>query len=385
MATLPAVRVAPAPIGLNWRPPILDAYLVRELAPPFVFALAAFFLFWFINIFFISADYIINAGAPPFLLLRYLVFRMPQATPMAFPFSCLFATLLAMGRLSADNEITALRTSGISFRRICFTPVVLGLLMFLFSYWMNETIAPKSVEMSTRTFYQIVYKTSELPIVPQFFRKDDTTGRVFYVGDIMPDHKTMKNVMIFEPAVITPFRQVMNAQTAVIEGGTLHLYNARVTKFKATGELEGWALNKDVTVGLPIGETADQFLNAQNSDAFMTNSKQLAGQIKALQVTGGGGGTALEILKITLAQKLALPFASFVAVLISLPLAAQLGKRGRVIGIALAILLLFGYYLMMSAFAALGKNGAVNPYLAAWIPNIVMGGVGLYLFRRVER
>jgi lipopolysaccharide export system permease protein len=368
---------------LSWRPPILDSYIARELVLPFALALAAFLLFWFINIFFLAADYIINAHAPAFLLLRFLVFRIPQCTPYAFPFSCLFAALLAMGRLSADNEITALRTSGVSFLRICVTPLLLGSLMFLFSYYINETVVPKSVELSTRTFYQIVYKTSELPIVPQFFRKDETTGRVFYVGDVLADHKTMKNVMIFEPAVVTPFRQVMNAQTAVIDGPTLRLHDARVTRFKVTGELDGESIQKDIAVGLPVGETADQFLNASGSDAFMTNSKQLAGQIKALQATGAGG-SALEILKITLAQKLAYPFASFVAVLISLPLAAQLGKRGRVIGFALAIVLLFGYYLLMSAFAALGKNGALNPYLAAWIPNIVMAGVGVYLFRRVE-
>jgi len=82
---------------------------------------------------------------------------------------------------------------------------------------------------------------------------------------------------------------------------------------------------------------------------------------------------------------LALPFSSFVAVLIGLPLATMFGKKGRTLGIALSILLFFGYYLMMSAFAALGKNAAMDPYLAAWIPNIVMGVGGAFLFRRVER
>jgi lipopolysaccharide export LptBFGC system permease protein LptF len=47
-------------------------------------------------------------------------------------------------------------------------------------------------------------------------------------------------------------------------------------------------------------------------------------------------------------------------------------------------LLLFVYYLMMSAFAALGKNGAMNPYLAAWLPNAIMGSIGAALFWRVE-
>ena len=154
-------------------------------------------------------------------------------------------------------------------------------------------------------------------------------------------------------------------------------------RFKATGEFNGGSVSKDLIVGLPIGENVDQFLNTANADAYTMNSKQLAGQIKAMQLTGSGG-QSLDTLKITLAQKLALPFSSFVAVLIALPLATIFGKKGRTLGIALSILLFFGYYLMMSAFSALGKNAAMDPYLAAWIPNIIMGVAGALLFRRVE-
>ena len=369
---------------LGIRLPILDSYILRELAGPFGFSLAAFLLFWIVNIFFLAADYIINAHAPPILLLRFLIFRVPQCTPYAFPFACLFGTLLAFGRLAADNEITALRTSGVSFLRICTTPLIVGLAMFGLSYYINDTIAPKAVEMSTRTFYQIVYHTEELPILPQFFRKDDATGNVFYVGNVELDHKTMDDVMIFEQATNSPFRRVINAEKAVVVGQTLHLIDARVTEFKPTGEFNGGIKSNSVDIALPLGETIDQFLNTAQNDAYTMNSKELSGQIKAMQNTGQGG-QALDVLKITLAQKLALPFASMIAVILALPLAAAFGKKGRTLGIALSILLFFIYYLIMAAFAALGKNEALNPYLAAWIPNLILGVAGAIMFRRVER
>jgi lipopolysaccharide export system permease protein len=388
MAAIPRVRAKPlAPMTFGWRLTILDAYIMRELAAPFGFAFGAYLLFWFVNIFFLAADYIINAHAPAFLVLRFLLFRIPQSTPLAFPFASLFASLLAFGRLAQDNEINALRTSGVTFLRISRTPLLLGLAVFALSYYVNETIAPKTTELSTRTFYQIIYRTAELPIVPQFFRKDDATGRVFYVGNVEPDHRTMDDVMIFEPATTTPFRQVTNAERAVVEGQTLRLLNARVTRFKRTGEVDGFAIQKDLDVGLPVGETVDQFFNATTNDPYTVNSTQLRGQINAMQATGQGG-QALDVLKITLAQKLAFPFASVIAVLIALPLAAQLGKKGRNLGVsmgvALSILLLFVYYLMMSASSALGKNEALNPYLAAWLPNVIMGTAGAVMFRRVE-
>ncbi len=390
MATVPNVRAVPfAPLPRMPRLPLLDAYILRELIAPFAFAFGTYLLFWFVNIFFVAADYIINAHAPVFLVLRFLLFRVPQSTPFAFPFACLFASLLGFGRLAQDNEINALRTSGVSFLRICRTPLIFGLAMFGLSYFVNETLSPKSIELSTRTFYQIVYHTAELPVVPQFFRKDDATGNVFYVANVESDKRTMDDVMIFQNATNTPFRTVINAHKAVVEGQTLHLLDARVTEFKPSGEVDAGGTGiKDMDVGLPVGETVDQFINTTTSDPNVADSKQLKGQIAAMQATGQGG-QALDTLKLSLAQKIAFPFAAFISVLIALPVAAKLGKRGanlgKGVGIALSILLLFVYYLLMSAFMALGRNDAFNPYLAAWMPNIIMGTAGAVLFWRVER
>src|SRR5580658_7097058 len=153
------------------RLPILDSYLLQEMIGPFFFALGAFLLFWALNIFFLAADYIINQHAPFFLVLRFVVFRIPQATPMAFPFASLFAALLAMGRVMGDNEVTAMRTAGISVMRIALAPVLFGLGMFLISYSINEWVAPASVDLSTRTFYQIIYHTDALPVEPQVLRR----------------------------------------------------------------------------------------------------------------------------------------------------------------------------------------------------------------------
>jgi lipopolysaccharide export system permease protein len=194
--------------------------------------------------------------------------------------------------------------------------------------------------------------------------------------------------MIFQNATNSPYQSVINAQTAQVNGSVLHLVKARVTTFKPTGEVNGDAITRDMDIGLPLGETIDQFVNTTSNDPYSVNSKQLKSQISAMQA-GGQGGQSLDVLKITLAQRLAFPFASFISVVLALPLAAQIGRKGKslgmALGIALSVLLLFVYYIMMSAFSALGKNDAINPYLAAWAPNIIMGTAGAILFWRVER
>ncbi|MDQ6825831.1 MAG: LptF/LptG family permease [Candidatus Eremiobacteraeota bacterium] len=384
MASISGARVAPIAPPIRSKIPILDQYILREFVGPFGFALLAYLLFWFINIFFLAADYIINAHAPFLVVLRFLVFRIPQSTPQAFPFAALFGTMLAMGRLAGDNELNALRTSGISLWRICRTPVLLGSVIFLLSYFINERVTPASVDLSTRTFYQIVYHQSALPIEPQLFRKDPDTQTVFYVTQVASDYKTMEGVMIFRPNRSNYFQEVVTAKKAHIEGGALVLENAVRSKYNAEGIADQQYIAKTFSIGLPLAETAAQFVSSVNSDPYATNSKGLAAQVKALQAQGVGG-PALGAMRINLANKLAYPAAALIGVIIALPLAIRFGSKGRTLGITLSIMTFFVYYVMTAIASAIGRNGAINPYLAAWLPNVVMGGTGLFLLWHEDR
>ncbi len=361
-----------------FRVPILDAYLLREYLGPFVFAFAAFLLFWGINIFFLAADFLINSHAPFFLVLRFVVFRIPQSIPLAFPFATLFATMLAMGRLVSDNEINALRTAGVSLWRICLTPFIFGACAFAISYLMNEYVATAAVEQSTRTFYQIIYHTASLPVEPQFFRKDPDTGNVFYVSQVLPDNKTMVGVQVYKPGRAGYFGEVYSAKNAHVEGATLVLTDVIENRFNADGGIAAEVHDNFVRVGLPLGESAAAFISSANSDPSTMSSKALSQQVRALKAEGVGGN-ALGTLQISLANKAAFPFACLVGVLIALPLSIRFGKKGRTLGIALSIVAFFVYYLMTVAAAAFGRNGAANPYVASWTPNVVFGLAGLAL------
>ncbi|MGB8519524.1 MAG: LptF/LptG family permease [Candidatus Tumulicola sp.] len=384
MATLTRPQPLPRISAAAFRLPILDGYLLREMLGPFMFAFGAFLLFWALNIFFLAAAYIINQHAPFFLVLRFVIFRIPQAIPMAFPFGCLFAALLSIGRVMGDNEITAMRTAGIAVWRIAVAPLSFGVAMFAICYSTNEWIAPPSVDLSTRTFYQIIYHTESLPVEPQFFRKDQDTGNVFYVTQVAPDNKTMIGVQIFKPAKYGTWNETLQAKRATVKGTSLLLHDVVDTRFNNDGYMSSQQHVDEITIGLPMGETASQFVSNVNNDPWTMSSKSLRTQVNALQEQGIGG-TALGNLQINLANKLAWPFACIISILLAVPLALRFGKRGRTLGIALAIILFFVYYLMISAAAAFGRNGAINPFLAAWLPNIIMATAGATLLWMEER
>ena len=375
-------RAAPPRIpGLR----ILDAYILKEVAAPFGFALAAFFLFWFANIFVLAADYLVNKGAPVFLVLRFLVFRVPQATPFAFPFACLFGTLLGFGRLVADNEIAALRTSGVPFWRIIRLPLIAGALVAVGSFLINEHVAPIATDLSTRSFYQILYRSQTLPIEPNIFRSDPSTGDEFYIRSVSPDGKTMQDVQIYQPARVSPFVTLLTAKTARIEGTQIVLEHAIRTQISEGGQVSAITLvARDVHLSLPMGDNGQNFLSSSFNDTYTMNTTALARDIKYRKQTGQGG-TDLAVRELTLGTKYAYPFAAFIAVVLALPLSVRFGKRGRTLGIVMSIVGLFGYYAMVALFGAFGKNGALDPYLAAWLPNIVTAILGGVLIWQEDR
>jgi lipopolysaccharide export system permease protein len=378
VASITGARTAPSGLLRQLRLPILDSYILGELLGPFLFAFLAFFLFWGFNIFFLAAKYILVGNAPFFLAMRFVVFRVPQSIPMAFPFATIFATLLGIGRLMADNEITAIRTSGVSLWRFALTPLLFGIIVFVSTWAMNEYVAPKAVDISTRTFYQIIYHTESLPIEPQVFRKDPDTNNEFFISNVLPDGRTMQGVQIFKPGRSGYWNETIQAKTAHVEGATLVLTDAILTFYNAQGYETSQTTTPEFRIGLPLGESAAQFLSTQNTDAYTMNTKQLTQQVNALRAQGVGG-EALGNLQLSLADKFAFPFSAVVAVLIALPMAIRFGKKGRAMGMAMAIVAFFVYYVIIEAAAAFGSTGRINPYLAAWLPNIAFGLAGLVL------
>ena len=358
------------------RIPILDRYVVSAMLGPFFFAIAAFLIFWALNIFFIASDFVINQHAPVLLVLRFVIFRMPQCTPMAFPFASLFAGLLAMGQLMGNNEVTAIRAAGVSVWRIALGPLLFGLLAAVACYVINETVAPHAVDISTRSFYQIIYHADTLPNEQQIFRKDTSTETVYYVDQVMPDNTTLNGVQIFQAAKMEPWSETMQAKTATLVNGAMILQKPVVTKYDSHGSMISQKVEPSVTVSLPAGETAHEFLSSVNSDSWTMSSARLREQIHDLE-SRGIGGTAVGVLRVNLANKTAWPFACIVGVLLAVPLAIRFGNRGRSMGAAMAVLAFFIYYLLVTAASAFGRTGFMDATLACWLPNILMSIAGV--------
>ena len=354
---------------------ILDKYMLRELLAPFGFAVAAFTLFMLVNQLFLAADFVINKGVPLDLIMRYLALQLPSLMYLILPFSVLFGVLLGIGRLAGDNEISAMRTSGVSLQRIALPCYLLGIMMTILAFGINEEIAPRSQTKSVELFRQIAYHSTQAIIQPyQFFRTTDGQ-HVIYIQSVDSGTGIMHNVQVFNigagywPETLTARTGRQLNGKLVLEDGVLTTtsYQGTVTQVKHFDKLE-----------FPLGDTS---LLYQPQSAFETNSRELRMQINNLR-TGGQDVTQLEM---SLQQKYAMPVACLISVLIALPMGIRFGKRGRGVAAIFAVVILLCYWMIMAATNALGKSGAMHPVLAAWAPNLVMGSAGLLLLLLEER
>ena len=117
------------------------------------------------------------------------------------------------------------------------------------------------------------------------------------------------------------------ARTGSIENGLIVLQGAIQTRVLPNGTVQTLTIAAhDISVPLPLGDSGEKFLSQAYNDPYAMDAKRLSDQIAFRKLTGTGGAD-LAGLEITLAQKYALPFASFIAVVIALPLAVRFGKR----------------------------------------------------------
>ena len=122
---------------------LLPRYIARELVMPFIFALGIIVFILFINFFLRAIDRFLGKGLDLFTILEYLFLNLAWIVALAVPMAVLIATLMAFGRLSEDNEINALRASGISFLTILRPALLFGTGVCLLLIFFNTKILPE--------------------------------------------------------------------------------------------------------------------------------------------------------------------------------------------------------------------------------------------------
>ncbi len=351
----------------------LDRYLAREVLSPFFVGVLGFVMVMTVDLLFTFVDLIINKGIPLVAVLELLLFKLPSILILTFPVATLFAVSMAMGRLSKDNEIAALRTSGISFGRIVLPVIIISIMISGLSFWMDERIVPMANTQSQKIIREILIK-EPLPEIKENVFFKDAYNRHYYVQKIDGKTKEMENVMVYEIAPAENLPRVVTAQKAKLNGLQLILYSGLIHKFDNDGQLAYEATFDEMSFDLdedPLN------LSDQKTTEEM-NAKELGVQIKLLDQSG----VNTKALRTDFLMKYSIPLSSIIFAIIGLSLSLQSLRGGRTWGLVITIVTMFTFYVFASVFRSLGRGGILDPALAAFTPQILFGIFGIVLLYR---
>ncbi|GAB4379479.1 MAG: LptF/LptG family permease [Calditrichia bacterium] len=143
---------------------ILPRYIIREHVGPFFFSLAVI-MFVFVTKFIVQyIGKIFGKGLPFLTILEFVYLNLAWMLALAVPMAVLVAALMAFGRLSADNEITILKTSGISLYKIIRPVILTAVLLTLVMFWFNDRVLPEYNHKARLLFYSITRKKPTLQL-----------------------------------------------------------------------------------------------------------------------------------------------------------------------------------------------------------------------------
>ncbi len=354
---------------------LLDRYIWRQFRGLFVFGVAIFTTFLMVNHLFLLARLVFQRGAAFMVALELLVYRLPYFLAFSFPMATLLASLMAVSRLSDAQEITAMRTTGISLTRIAASVVLAGTVVSIGTVAFNEGVVPPAEDRYRLSFSRILEEPRQLVEEVLFREEHNGIESVYFVRRFIAATEQMEGVVVnqFEQGKL---RRVIEAPRAryvagdwEFEDGTMYLFTGATT-----------VATRFERLGLNLRRTPREIALPQKQPSDMS-IRELLAYIRLLRRSGEN----VTRYAVEMQSKLAIPTSALLFALLAVPLGLRPHRSGPSIGLGLTILVLVGYYILISITLTLGQNGRLHPIVAAWLPNIALAVAALMLLRRVDR
>lgn len=367
---------------------LLDRYVLRNFFEPFLISFLGFTAIWLIiDLSDNGADFL-EAHASFKQILGYYLTQLPQTVLMAMPIGLLLALLFSLSRMSRTNEIISMLTAGRSVFRLLIPLLGVGVLASGFCLWLNWEMAPRSEGIKKMALNQIRRgrKAGEVEPVSGHLFRDRQDNRTWYVKRFRPGAPRLDGVHITQQDAEGRITKKWYADRAIYDpqAKTWTLHDGMVVDFTPEGDigdtdhfpkkirtLTDW---KETPWRVASSELNPQGLTVPELHEYLTYNSDFP-------------EVQLAPYRTNLADRWALPFSCLVVVFIAAPLGIVYNRRGVVGGVAGAIFIFFAMIMARGFFLALGKGMRMDPALAAWVPNVLLGLVGVVLlwFRSTNR
>ena len=353
-------------------------YIVREVIPPFLLSLFVFTFLLLLPPLRDRAEELMGIGIAPGEIVQMLALLVPQSLGLTIPMALLLGVLMALGRLSSDRETVAMQACGISFARILAPLLLLATLVAGVNWWIMVDVLPRANQSFRELVFRVMANRAEGEVKPRVFHVDDFPNLVLYVREISPGggwsnvfladvrEPNRPDIYVAERGHVVVERDRQVVEIALTNGTRHHVDPAQPEDYERHA-FEDLLIQVDASSLFPVD-------GPERGYAELTIAEL---QDRAAEMRAEGEPPHWPIMY--LHQKFSIPVACFIFVLLGAAFGVSNRRDGRLASFALGIGVIFAYYVVMYTGEAMAMGQRISPHLARWLPNIVLGLLGIAL------
>lgn len=358
---------------------LLFRYLLRDYLKMIFTSLGVISIAYLAIDFFQRMGKFAEAGAGIAPVVEYFILKIPVILLEVFPFALLVSTILTLGSLTRHNEITAIRSCGISVVRFCVPIALVGLGFSTILFLANMSIVPASRRQAKYVKEIVIEKKPRLSDFAQnriWFRADRYT--FFNLQLIEADLKRMYGVRVLRLTQDFSLPEEIEAKEMRYEAGGWMLLSGVKRQFLPDGTLKNEPFNH---LSLSLAKTPDDFKPIE----VRADEMQL-GELRRYVERLEQDGLDATRYRVDLQKQISFPFMNLVMVLTAIPFGLREPRQGGLArGLGFALLLSVAYNMIFSLSITLGQSGVFPPALSAWFAHIVFLAVGAYLLLKIRQ
>lgn len=358
----------------------LSLYFFRQFLPPFVFGSVLFMFVLLLDKLFDIIDLVFNKGVSLLVVTQMFALFIPTVLPLTFPMAMLLACLVTFGRLSEENELSAVRAAGISLGRVLWLPFLFAAIVSLAMVPFNTRVAP----WASRAFRAIYEKVvSADPLITVEARRFFSIKNIkLFAQSVDKKNGRLTDLMVYQlsrdgsPAErIFARRGRIDPSTEefrlILEDGQMQRYD----RLEPANLLHTSFESYTITVPLASDE-------AGRSTRFRNIPSK---ELKKIIADHRSKGLSTAPLEAEASLRLAIAFAPFALGFVGIPLATVLKRGGRSFSFGVAVIVIFVYYTLLIFGLTIAERGLMPPDAALWGGNFLCFAAGSVLLFRLAR
>lgn len=355
-------------------PSLIDRYIFREMLTPFLLGLLGLNGVLIAGRMLTLAELIIGKAVGFTTLFRLLSSLIPSFLIITLPMSCLLATLIAFGRLSADSEIISLKASGVSLHRMLIPVMAFAALTAAAALMVSLSILPAANRTLRELLGEHLARAAGISIQEGVFN-DRIPGILLYCEAMDQRSKRMRNVMI---------RDERSAGSSLIVTGRAGILETTIDNAHLVLTLEKGSIHQQGDTGeyrlLSFDGYRVSIPLPGRSRALLDDSEMTLSQLRESIAKGVGDPRYRRELHLQLHKRFALPLSCFIFGVIGISLGIVNRRSGKGGGFTTGLAVFVSYFVLFSFLKSLGQKGALPPPVAIWTPNMLFLSAGLILY-----